>query len=69
MAARYFKVKYDFVNKWSQEQVVQKVLVVFFTNANINLLGLIIQKSSGAIFLLPLRVILRSFNAGTVYFT
>ena len=67
MAARYFKVKYDFVNKWSQEQVVQEV--VFFTNGNINLLGLIIQKSSGAIFLLPLKVILRSFNAGTVYFT
>ena len=39
--------------------------VIFFTNANINLQGLMIQKSFGANFL---RVILRSFNVGTLYF-
>ena len=43
-------------------------MVIFGTNANINLLGLMIQKSFSAIFLLPLRVILKSFNAGSVYF-
>ena len=44
-------------------------MLIFGTNANINLLGPMIQKSFGAIFSVGLKVIFGSFNVGTVYFT
>ena len=44
-------------------------ILIFGTNANINLLGLMIQKSFGAIFSVGVEGHFEVINVGTVYFT